>query len=233
MIDGRKGRGKSGLRARGRSSGGQLELDWKEWGGARRAAGRRPLKGKAGVSHGVRCGFHRRYPVHVTLRVVEGIAGLRERRLLVKLHDCFERCGRKDFRICQFSIQSNHIHLLVEADGREGLSNGMQGLTTSIARTMNRELGRLGSFFADRYHARVLRTPTEVRHALVYVLHNAKHHGQRYEGVDPFSSGWWFEHWRDFEPIENPPPIAPAETWLLRTGWRRIGGRLRTTCHPA
>ncbi len=108
----------------------------------------------------------------------------------------------------------------------------MQGLSTSIARTMNRELGRKGRFFADRYHARVLATPTEVRNALVYVLHNAKHHGKRYRGVDPFSSGWWFD-WIDFEPIENPPPIAAPRTWLLSKGWQKAGGRLRTTCRPA
>jgi REP element-mobilizing transposase RayT len=225
-----RGRSRRGTRAK---AGAQLELDWREWGGQRRGSGRRPRLVRAGVSHAVRQEFSRRCPVHVTLRVVEGVPSLRAGQLLVALHGCFERCEKDNFRVCHFSIQSNHIHLVVEADGREALSRGMQGLTTSIARTMNRELGRTGRFFADRYHTHVLSTPTEVRHALIYVLQNAKHHGQRYVGVDPFSSGWWFEHWRDFEPIENPPPIAPPQTWLLRTGWQRAGGSLRTTCRPA
>ncbi|MCP5039386.1 MAG: hypothetical protein GY944_00065 [bacterium] len=210
----------------------QLELDWKKWGGYRRGSGRKPDGERGGVAHRERLEFSHRCPVHVTLRVADGIESLRKGPLLVALHGCFERSENEDFRVCQFSVQENHVHLLVEANGKGALSSGMQGLSTSIARTMNRELGRKGRFFADRYHARVLATPTEVRNALVYVLHNAKHHGKRYRGVDPFSSGWWFD-WIDSTPIENPPPIASPRTWLLSKGWQKAGGRLRTTCCPA
>jgi REP element-mobilizing transposase RayT len=211
----------------------QLAFDWKSWGGARKGAGRKPKGPRAMVEHSVRPDFKARFPVHVTVRLVEGLPSLRTGKLLVALHDCFARAEKDLFRVCHFSIQENHVHLIVEAEGKAALSSGMQGLCTSIARRMNRELGRRGRFFADRYHARVLRTPTEVRNALRYVLHNTKHHGRHYEGVDWFSSGLWFTGWIDHEPIENPPPIARARTWLLGIGWKRAGGRLRTNCQPA
>ena len=185
------------------------------------------------VEHSARPEFKARFPVHVTVRLVEGLPSLRTGKLLVALHDCFARAEKDFFRVCHFSIQENHVHLIVEAEGKAALSSGMQGLCTSIARRMNRELGRRGRFFADRYHARVLRTPTEVRNALRYVLHNTKHHGKHYDGVDWFSSGLWFTGWIDKEPIENPSPIAKARTWLLGTGWKRAGGPLRTSCRPA
>jgi REP element-mobilizing transposase RayT len=70
---------------------------------------------------------------------------------------------RADFRVVEFSVQSNHVHLLVEAEGAASLTRGMNGLEVRLARRINRALGRSGAFFADRYHARSLRTPTEVR----------------------------------------------------------------------
>jgi hypothetical protein len=46
--------------------------------------------------------------------------------------------------------------------------------------------------------------------------------------MDPFSSGWWFDGWRDdgwqrglSPPTE--PPVASAGSWLLKVGWRRYG----------
>ena len=211
----------------------QLAFGWKAWGGARRGAGRKPTGERAGVSHQTRKELKACEPLHVTMRVLEGLPSLRKGSLLVPLHECFERSEKAGFRVCHFSIQENHFHLIVEADGKGALSSGMQALCTSIARRMNRELGRKGRFFSDRYHARALTTPTEVRNALRYVLHNTKHHGKFYVGVDWFSSGLWFTGWIDHEPIENPPPIAVARTWLLEVGWKRAGGRLHTSCRPS
>ena len=49
---------------------------------------------------------------------------------------------------------------------------GMTGLSVRISRGMNKLWGREGSVFADRFHSRVLRSPTEVRVALRYVFSN-------------------------------------------------------------
>jgi hypothetical protein len=77
---------------------------------------------------------------------------------------------------------------------------------------------------ADRYHARVLRTPRDVRNALVYVLHNARHHGLQFVGVDPYSSGAWFDGWRErIAAAVRASPCAGAATWLLSAGWCRHG----------
>ena len=41
-----------------------------------------------------------------------------------------------------------------------------------IARVLNKLWRRRGRVFADRYHDRILKTPREVKNALVYVLAN-------------------------------------------------------------
>ena len=103
-------------------------------------------------------------------------------------------CDRFGMRKEEFSVQGNHIHLIVEAHDKDALSRGMQGLAIRIAKGINRLSNRKGQIFSDRYHARILRTPTEVRNAVQYVLHNQKKHvrragramDERY--LDPYSS---------------------------------------------
>jgi hypothetical protein len=130
-----------------------------------------------------------------------------------------------------FSVQSNHIHLVVEADDRRCLGQGMKGFAVRVARRVNGLLGSRGSIFADRYHARALKTPRDVRNVLIYVLFNRKKHGGGGAGPDRCSSAKFFDGWSDRVAFaisrESPEdwPVAPCETWLLRSGWKR-GGKL-------
>jgi hypothetical protein len=117
-----------------------------------------------------------------------------------------------------------HVHLIIEALNRLALSRGMQGLLMRVARALNRAWQRSGSVFSERHHDRILRTPKEVRSALAYVLNNAKRHGIFEAGVDAFSSGLWFDGWREAKPSVSVRSILPkARTWLLTLGWRRWG----------
>jgi len=177
--------------------------------------------------------FRRRSVVHVTVRVVPDVGRLRRSSVAAVLRRAFVRTALKDgFRICQFSVQGNHLHLVVEARSTVDLARGVQGWATSVARRLNVALGRRGDVFADRYHSVLLRTPRHVRNALCYVMQNARRHGERLDrrvAVDPFSSAWWFDGWADDDwriwsrPPPDEPPVAPAESWLLTTGWRRWG----------
>ncbi len=151
------------------------------WGGRRRGAGRKPKGDRAGVSHDRRPAVAARHPVHVTLRVGSHVWNLRSRRAFRvvggALGAAAERFG---MRVCAFSVQGNHVHLVCEATDRPALSRGMQGLGIRLARGLNRLMGRRGRVLADRFHARVLRTPTEVRRALAYVWRNRARHETRW-----------------------------------------------------
>jgi REP element-mobilizing transposase RayT len=136
--------------------------------------------------------------------------------------------SRLGIRVVEYSAQRDHVHFIVEAADNDALSRGMKGLSIRIARGLNRRLGRAGRVMADRFHARALATPREVKHALSYVLGNArKHAAQRGKKLparwlDPFSSASAFAGWRSARaPIDRDLP--EARTWLLRVGWRRLG----------
>ena len=203
-------------------------------GGRRRKAGRKPADPeRPRLRHGARPVTKARFPVHVTKRMHRGVARLRNFELCAVLRRAFVLGCRKDgFRICQFSIQGNHIHLICEADDNVALARGIQGWSVRVARGLNRVLERDGSVFEDRYHLEVIKAPRQTRHALCYVLQNARRHGEwidrRYGGMDPFSSSWWFDGWRDdrWRKGVSPPEmrtVAPAQTYLLTVGWRCHG----------
>jgi putative transposase len=163
--------------------------------------------------------------VHVTLRARRGLPSLRRERLFGGIRTAIAAASRGSFRILHFSVQSDHVHLLVEAADARTLSSGAQGLAIRGARAINKLIGRRGAVWADRYHARALSSPREVRHGLVYVLMNVKKHRPGWRGLDPRSSAAWFDGFRDGQvtPEPSPPPVRPARTWLAARGWRFHG----------
>ena len=145
-------------------------------GGPRAGAGRKP-SGRICERKKRRERFRGSKPVHVTLRFREGLPRLRNRRLVGELRRSFgEACERGDFRLVHYSVQHNHVHLLVEAEDQAALGRGMKSIGARISRAIQRVFGVTGRVLAQRYHAHVLRTPREVRWALRYVLLNARKH---------------------------------------------------------
>lgn len=221
----------------------QLALEFRTWGGKRNRAGRRPNGAVAGVSHLKRPSLSRHHPSHVTLRIVTGLPSLRTGSLFARVQKALAHAQQRfGFRLVHYSVQSNHLHLITEAEGQKALARGMQGLCVRVARAVNRQLSRKGRVFADRYHARALRTPRAAQLALRYVLLNArKHHGATSRAlppgfVDACSSAPWFDgfrrpialafgarearaRWRATSPLEA--PVALPHTWLLRFGVQR------------
>jgi REP element-mobilizing transposase RayT len=229
--------------ARGRVKHRQIEMAFRTHGGKRRGAGRKPTGTRAGARHEARPRHDHRHPVHVTIRVVRDIDGLRRRDLYFALrHATIVSAKREDFRIVQMSIQRDHVHLIVEADDEVALSRGVQGFSISGARQINKAITarggerRSGKVIGDRFHARPLTSPRAVRNALAYCLNNWRHHGEdraafaRTWNVDPFSSGAMFFGWKEqacspvlwpLPPTYHPLLVRRPRTWLLQS-WDRF-----------
>jgi len=224
------------------------------WGGARPGAGRKRAE-RGNVPHRARPRHRANEPVHVTLRA--RVAPLRSQLLFPTVRLALLRAARRApdaFRLVHFSVQHDHLHLLVEARDEHALSSGMRSIAIRVARYVNELLRRRGALWADRWYGRALKTPREVRNALVYVLANFRKHSRcpQRAGIDPFSSGEWFEGWRGWAPSSGRAPpwaelvrwaewmravagggvetadatarvVAPPRGWLLRVGWLRHG----------
>src|SRR4051812_29300049 len=94
----------------------QVELVFPKRGGARKNAGRPPKGSRSSEPHKRRESHKRSNPVHVTMRAVEGLGSLRKRDTYESIREATLTALRRDgFRIAYLSIQSNHIHMIVEA----------------------------------------------------------------------------------------------------------------------
>jgi hypothetical protein len=220
------------MRRRGRV---QLELPAVGgWGGARAGAGRKLLAARPSPPHRPRTPHAARWPVHVTLRALDAIPSLRSSRVFPIVRRSLSASHKSAFRVVHFSVQSDHVHLVVEGDAPVALVRGVQGLAGRCAKAVNRAVGRRGRVWSSRFHSHALRTPTEARRGFVYVLLNFRKHLRAAPGVDPRSSGAWFGGWRP--PVPAPPhtsPVALPRTWLATVGWRRAGGAIAVDERPA
>ena len=198
----------------------------------------RPEKEGAGPRHVARPGLDPRHPVHVTLEVRAGLPSLRRaREFRVVRRAIVAGLGRFGTRLVAWSVQTNHVHLLVEVDGREllreerpgiegskldaldaeevakltrrALSKARKGFGVRTASALNALWGRRGDVWKERYHTVVITGPKQMWYALRYVLTNGQKHGACHEQIDPCSSAPYFQHWE--API--PPPTEPREEW--------------------
>ncbi len=213
-------------------------------GGKRRRAGR-PAKGPRPSSpHRKRPTLDAKNPVHVVLRVAALVATLRGFDIYHAIRKATIVAAKSPtFRIVHLSIQHDHIHLLVEASNKTALARGMQGFQISAAKWINRAISkgrkerRRGQVFTDRYHAEIITSPRQARHALAYVLNNWRKHREdrgersRMWWVDPFSTAGLFRGWKELEDVGpwklredyKPMTVWEPRTWLLAEGWKRHG----------
>ena len=189
-------------------------------GGKRKNAGRPPKGPRSSQPHKKRPALKKSEPVHVTVRVVDELAELRQRDAYKAIRTAMWKVfDREEFHVVHVSIERSHIHLLVEAADRMALARGMQALQISAARHINHAFSkgldqrRRGSVFGDRYHAEIIKNRRQARHALAYVLNNWRRHGEhrvkelRGFAIDPFSSAINFDGWREPMDVHWPPEL--------------------------
>ena len=173
-------------------------------------------------------------PIHIVIRIRRGLPDLRTPRALRRLERAF-RLGkeRKGFALLHYSIQRDHLHLMVEVTNRRKLSKGMQALGIRIAKVLNSLWGRKsGHVFAERYFAVALETWKQIWRTIRYVLNNGRKHGTwTVKGrPDPYSSGQWYFPWRlqhICRALRSPPVVKKTNfgaTWIPNIGIDDVPG---------
>ncbi len=206
------------------------------WGGKRSGAGRKRKSERARtfVAHRARPVHKKRHPVHVTVRARKGLPSFRHQLVHDMVKQILEqqqrvRRYRADFQVVHYSVQSNHLHLVIEATDKAAMRSGVSGLVIAFAKRLNKLLSRVtGKVWQGRYHSRDLTTPSDVRNALVYLLQNFRKHGATTYGpvVDHYSSALRFSGWSTWVgslPDPSPLPARRPRTWLLGEGWSTRG----------
>jgi REP element-mobilizing transposase RayT len=174
--------------------------------------------------------------VHVSIRLRDGTWSLRKKSVLRIVRVALAAANAKiRFRLLHYSIQGNHLHLIVEADDTYALSRAMRSLSIRIAKQINALMGERGVRIPVRYHMTVLKTPLEAYLAIRYVLNNYRRHAKTWgefppaDWIDPCSSAASFDGWsRQPARARDPCPdlggcTSPARSFLMREAWRPYG----------
>lgn len=149
-------------------------------GGRRPGSGRKRIHSK-GVAHRQRETVSKRTPMHINFKLRTQI---KNKKCLSLLKKAILNARSHGLRVIHFSLQSNHIHLIIESDNNEVLTRGMRSLTVTFAKGL-----KAGKVQLERYHLHVLRSLRETKNAVNYVLFNQqKHEKGTYSKIDEYSS---------------------------------------------
>jgi REP element-mobilizing transposase RayT len=163
----------------------QFNLFKGKLGGRRPGAGRKRIHSK-GVSHLKRETVTKRTPQHINFKFK---CSIRNKDCLKLLKQSIQNAQKQGLKIIHFSLQSNHVHLITEAENNEVLTKGMRSLTITFSKGLKR-----GRVQLERYHLHVLKTLMEAKHAIAYVLFNEqKHTKKKASKIDGYTSVLYLE----------------------------------------
>jgi putative transposase len=85
------------------------------------------------------------------------------------LHWVFEAKKRFGLSVLNYTVTSNHVHLLVNDTGSEVIAQSMQLIAGRTAQEYNQRKGSQGAFWEDRYHATAIEADEHLYRCLVYI----------------------------------------------------------------
>jgi putative transposase len=81
----------------------------------------------------------------------------------------FEAKKRFGLSILNYTVTSNHVHLLVVDDASNAISKSIQLVAGRTAQEFNQRKGRKGAYWEDRYHATAVESGEHFCRCLVYI----------------------------------------------------------------
>jgi REP element-mobilizing transposase RayT len=144
---------------------------------------------KKSIPHRERAIIPRNTPVHVTIKINKHIVStLRNKIIFKKISQAISKARNKGIRLIHFTIQRDHVHMLIETNDKKQLGRAMQAMGISLAKSLKNLTKKKLRIFKDRYHVHILKTLKEVQNAKSYILGNALKHGVIKDKFDTFSS---------------------------------------------
>ena len=209
----------------------QLAFQFLHHGGFRKKSGRKRRNENDPV-HRKRVHVDAKTPAHVTLKLIEQVPNLRTPRFIREFARAVKRAQHFGLCVQHFTIESNHIHFIAETDSNLEMSRALISLKTSIAWALRKIFMFHGRVFVGRYHMRAIRTPTEMRRLLKYVLFNHAHHCKTEVFAGVYSSVFAFAQAEMLvmKQLKGRPPywqaeikncLSDARSWMQAKGWMR------------
>jgi REP element-mobilizing transposase RayT len=81
----------------------------------------------------------------------------------------FEAKKRYGLCVLNYTVTSNHVHLLIYENKADTIPKSLQLIAGRIGQEYNIRKGRKGAFWEDRYHATVISSDTYLIHCMMYI----------------------------------------------------------------
>ena len=142
---------------------------------------------------------------HVTAGFNRGEFILKDNAFKMLFLKTLERAKKRyRFRIKNFCLMGNHIHLIIEPLEGENLSRIMQWILSVFARNHNITLGIKGHVWYDRFHSVIINNMTQMLRTFMYIAFNPVKSGITQSPLEYESNGICFIRDKDFSIIEPP-----------------------------
>lgn len=148
----------------------------------------RPAIHDRGIRHISRDEIKRPTPLHLTIKIEKSKAGLKNKGILKILHHAIKKSRLVGLKIIHYTLEFDHVHLLVEATDKVSTSKGMQSFGITFSKGINKIKNLKGRVFKTRYHYRKLNSAREIKNVLNYILGNSIKHKQSSSIITPYNS---------------------------------------------
>jgi Transposase and inactivated derivatives len=109
------------------------------------------------------------------------------------------------FRLDNFVVMENHVHLIIKPEGAEKLSRIMQWILSVFAMTYNRRFGRTGHFWGTRFFSRIINSLRQYLIISHYIDDNPVRSGLADKPVNWKFGGAWYRR-RKKRRSQDPSP---------------------------
>jgi hypothetical protein len=91
-------------------------------------------------------------------------------------------------RVIHFTLEYDHVHLLIEAENNLILGKGMQAFGVTFSKALNRMRKIKGTVYKHRYHFRKIVGARQLKNVLNYIFNNGLKHQTAKSLINPFNS---------------------------------------------
>ncbi len=128
------------------------------------------------IRHRKREVFSKPKSMHLTIKI-EAIKGrIKNKSILKVLKRAILRARGRGLRIVHFTLEYNHVHLLVESSNEKTLALGMMVFGVTFSKGINKYHATSGRVYRHRYHQRFIKTARDLKHVMNYIFTNGIKH---------------------------------------------------------
>lgn len=148
----------------------------------------RPAKNDPGIRHTKRPRIRRPSSLHLTVKIKKERAAIKNKTVLRILKKAIQNARAQGLRVIHYTLEYDHVHLLIEADNNTTLGKGMKSFGVTLAKALNRLRSHAGGVYKHRYHFKHITGTRQLKNVMNYIFLNGVKHKTSKHKINPFNS---------------------------------------------